>query len=507
MSISLILEMSTSGHPDRAAVTSDGATLTYREFADSVARAGSALQESGARHVVFLGGSGTDQAALLFASAYAGIPFSPVNYRLGKAQLTELVDRIDGALVLVDPRYREAVSAVRAVVTGTDEFMAAVCARTAEPLPPADVDPDAPAIFLFTSGTTSAPKGVVLRHSHLLSYVTGTVEFGSATESDAALISVPPYHVAGTGTVLTNFYAGRRMIYLPDFEPRRWLDLARAEGATSAMVVPTMLERIVRALPPGADAEVPTLKTLSYGGSRMPRPTLEAALAAFPKVGFVNAYGLTETSSTIALLGPEDHRAAMESADPGVRARLASIGRPVPGIEAEIRDPAGEPVPAGEQGELWVRGDQVSGEYMGAASVLDDAGWFPTRDLAYQDADGYLFVVGRNDDTIIRGGENIAPAEIEDVLVAHPQVDSVAVVGVPDDHWGQAIVAVVVAEGGADLDQDELRGYVRTKLRGSRTPDRIVFRPELPTTATGKILRKDIVAGIAATAGNGGEPC
>ena len=248
-----------------------------------------------------------------------------------------------------------------------------------------------------------------------------------------------------------------------------------------------------------AQVDIPTLKSLSYGGARMPRPTLEAALRAFPGVGFVNAYGLTETSSTIALLGPDDHRDALESDDPVVAARLGSIGRPVPGVEIEIRDAEDRVVATGEQGELWVRGPQVSGEYMGSGSVLDAEGWFPTKDLAFQDRDGFLYVVGRNDDTIIRGGENIAPAEIEDVLVEHPLVRSVAVVGIPDDHWGQAIVATVVLEPGATSGQEQLREFVRAKLRSSRTPDRIVFRTELPSTLTGKILRRNIVADILAS--------
>jgi acyl-CoA synthetase (AMP-forming)/AMP-acid ligase II len=301
------------------------------------------------------------------------------------------------------------------------------------------------------------------------------------------------------GTILTNLYAGRRMVYLPHFDAEGWLALARRERVTSAMVVPTMLERIVQTLG-GASADLPTLRSLSYGGARMPRPTLEAALTAFENVGFVNAYGLTETSSTIALLGPDDHRAALASDDPAVRARLGSIGRPVPGVEAVIRDADGNPVAPGEQGELWVRGPQVSGEYMGAGSVLDAEGWFPTRDLAYADEEGFLFIVGRNDDTIIRGGENIAPAEIEDVLIHHPAVQSVAVVGVPDDHWGQAIIATVVLEPDHDPDPEELRQYVRAKLRGSRTPDRVIYLRELPSTATGKILRKEIVANIVASA-------
>jgi acyl-CoA synthetase (AMP-forming)/AMP-acid ligase II len=496
MSISLILDMAMSGNPEQTAITVDGTSLTYAEFGTLVAGAAAVIGEAGARNVVFLGNSGLELPVLLFASAHAGVPFVPVNYRLAPAQLEQLIARTDAPVVIADPRYVSALSVTANVIT-TDDFAAR--ARAADPAPAAIVDPDDPAIILFTSGTTSAPKGVILRHSHLLSYVMGTVEYGSALDTDGALISVPPYHIAGMGTILSNIYAGRRMIYLPQFDAQTWLELVRTEGATSAMVVPTMLDRIVDVLE-GRQADVPTLRSLSYGGARMPRPTLEAAVRAFPTAGFVNAYGLTETSSTIALLGPDDHRAAIESDDPGVQARLGSIGRPVPGIEIELRGVDGTHVAPGEQGELWVRGPQVSGEYMGAGSVLDPEGWFPTKDLAYEDSEGFLFIVGRNDDTIIRGGENIAPAEIEDVLINHPEVRSVVVVGVPDDHWGEAIVAAVVTMPGSDPDPEVLRAYVRERLRGSRTPDRIVFLDDLPTTATGKILRKTVVADIVESA-------
>ncbi|WP_216693501.1 class I adenylate-forming enzyme family protein [Dietzia psychralcaliphila] len=499
MSISLILEMAVSDNPDRTAVSVAGSSLTYQQLSDLAAGIGSVLIDSGARSVVYLGGSGLELPTLLFASAYAGIPFTPVNYRLAPNALEAMIARVDGALVVVDRSYADSVAGTDAPVVLTEDVVAQGHVRSSDPLPATDVDPESPAIILFTSGTTSEPKGVVLRHSHLLSYVMGTVEFGSADESDGALISVPPYHVAGMGTIVSNFYACRRMIYLPNFDAQAWVELAREKGATSAMVVPTMLDRIVDHLG-SAQVDIPTLKSLSYGGARMPRPTLEAALRAFPGVGFVNAYGLTETSSTIALLGPEDHREAFESNDPNVTARLGSIGRPVPGVEIEIRDADDHEVATGEQGELWVRGPQVSGEYMGSGSVLDADGWFPTKDLAYQDRDGYVFVVGRNDDTIIRGGENIAPAEIEDVLIEHPLVRSVAVVGIPDDHWGQAIVATVVLTPGAVSDSEQLRDFVRARLRSSRTPDHVVFRTELPSTLTGKILRRNIVADILASA-------
>ncbi|GLD03614.1 hypothetical protein Mkiyose1088_54800 [Mycobacterium kiyosense] len=196
------------------------------------------------------------------------------------------------------------------------------------------------------------------------------------------------------------------------------------------------------------------------------------------------------------MLTPDDHRAAHTAADAAAARRLGSVGQPVPGIELQVRDEDGNVLGPGETGELFVRGEQVSGRYTGIGSVLDEQGWFPTRDIAMLDEDGFLFIGGRSDDTIIRGGENIAPAELEEVLIEHSHVRDVAVVGVDDPQWGQAIVAVVVPAVGIDPDPEELREHVRKSLRGSRTPDRVVFRDELPTTPTGKVLRREIIEGL-----------
>jgi acyl-CoA synthetase (AMP-forming)/AMP-acid ligase II len=225
-------------------------------------------------------------------------------------------------------------------------------------------------------------------------------------------------------------------------------------------------------------------------------------MALFPDTGFCNAYGLTETSSTVALLGPDEHRQALASDDPVVRRRLSSVGHPVPGVEIEVRDEAGRPVPPGAMGELWLRGPQVSARY-GSDASLDADGWFATRDQAYVDDKGYLFIEGRLDDTIIRGGENIAPSEIEDVLRRHPAVADVAVVGVPDEQWGQQIVAAVVRRPGVDaaaLEAETVRDWARAHLRGSRTPDRVLWVGELPYSPTGKLLRREVVADAAAAA-------
>ncbi len=258
------------------------------------------------------------------------------------------------------------------------------------------------------------------------------------------------------------------------------------------MVVPTMLARIVEELD-GNASTVPLLRTISYGGARMPLTVLERALRLFPETGFVNAYGLTETSSSIAVLGPDDHRQALASDDELARLRLSSVGRPLPGIEVEIRE-GDVPLPANVHGEIWVRGEQVSGSYAGMESPCDAQGWFPTRDAGWIDDEGYLFVEGRADDTIIRGGENIAPAEIEEVLLRHPAVLDVAVFGLPDEEWGQRIAAAVVLRPGQAVEPDELTEWSRQYLRTSKAAEHVVVRESLPRTETGKLLRRQVLA-------------
>jgi acyl-CoA synthetase (AMP-forming)/AMP-acid ligase II len=489
MSISLLLEMSSSANPDRIAVVSGDLRLTAAELGELADGGAGVIAGSGARHVAYVGSGGALLPLLIFASARADVAFTPLNYRLSAEGLRALIDRLPDPLVIVDDEYREAVGDGYRVL-GSAEFLAQ--ARTAEPAAEF-ADPDAVAVVLFTSGTTSQPKAVELSHNNLTSYITGTVEFDSAESGDAALICVPPYHIAGVSAALSNLYAGRKMVYLPHFDAHEWVRLVQTERVTSATVVPTMLDRIVPVLE-AEGAALPSLRTLAYGGSKVALPLVRKALGLLPEVGFVNAYGLTETSSTIAVLTPEDHRIALASPDGALAKRLGSVGQPVPSIEVQIRGEDGTVLGPGETGELFVRGEQVSGKYTGIGSVLDEEGWFPTKDVATLDEDGYLYIGGRSDDTIIRGGENIAPAEIEDVLVEHPEVRDCAVVGADDPEWGQIIVAVVVPAAGANPDPEELRGFVRAQLRGSRTPDRVVFRDELPTNATGKVLRRELVS-------------
>ena len=498
MNLATLLDMAQSGYGERCAIGRRGTGITFSRLAEIAAGGAELMRSMHAGQAVLLARNGPVMPHLMFAAALAGVPFTPLNYRLGASQINELIAELDSPVIVADPDYLDVVGHGFLAVSSAQFFAESLRLGPGAAGDPAEVSTrdDDPAVLLFTSGTTARPKIVPIRHENLVSYVLQTVDFGSAEESEAALVTMPPYHIAAVASVLSNLYAARRVVYLPDFEPREWLRLAREERISAAMVVPTMLARVVDSLA-GQSSGTPTLRTISYGGARMPEAVLEKALRAFPDVGFVNAYGLTETSSTIAVLGPEDHRAALAADDPALRARLSSVGRPIPGIEVQVRAADGTVLGPGLTGELWVRGPQVSGEYVGTGSVLDGEGWFPTGDLAHVDDDGFVFIHGRADDTIIRGGENIAPAEVEDVLLHHPAVAQVGVVGIPDDEWGQRLVAAVVPRPGHTATADELKSYVRSRLRSSRTPDAIVWRDELPHTATGKLLRHDLAASLA----------
>ena len=423
MNISMLLEMVADSIGDRVAVGS----LTYAQLFE---RASAGAKLVGDRLIAVDINSEAVPIGL-FSAALAGVPYVPVNYRLSDEQLRAIVERAAPGTAVVDPDVVARLGGIDGLrVIDRPAFLDAVTSGAERSDAPSD--PAAIAVLLFTSGTTGTPKAAVLRHSHLTSYVLGTVEFLGADADDAALVSVPPYHIAGLAAVLSSVYGGRRIVYLPQFTPEAWVDVARREAITHAMVVPTMLGRILDHVEASGEG-LPALRHLSYGGGRMPVSVIERALALLPNAGFVNAYGLTETSSTIAILTPDDHREALASDDPAVRARLGSVGQPLPTIELEIRD-----------GEIWVRGEQVSGEYLGIGATVRDDGWFPTNDGGRLDDGGYLFVDGRLDDVIVRGAENLSPGEIEDALIEHPAVADAAVVGAPDDEWGEVPVAFVV---------------------------------------------------------------
>jgi acyl-CoA synthetase (AMP-forming)/AMP-acid ligase II len=493
MNISLLLEMAAEAGADRIALVCDGKRWTYGDLLAAARGAFELIQESGAEYVALLDESSEAAVIALFGAALAGIPYCPLNYRLPDEDLAALLGRIAPALVVGNEERVGRIAGDQGHKVYSREEFAMLTQETV----PADDERvydlgAGVAVQLFTSGTTAEPKAAILRHSNLIGYILGTVEFASAGESDAALMVVPPYHIAGISALMSSIYAGRRIVMLPSFSPQGWLELVEQEKVSNAFVVPTMLGRILDAYDKAPDTDVSSLRAIAYGGGKMPLEVIQRALERFPDTGFTNAYGLTETSSTIALLGPEDHRAALLSDDPKVRARLASLGQPLPTVEIEIRDEDGKALPPGEPGEIYVRGDQVSGEYKGK-SALVEGGWFPTRDAGYIDEDGYLFLSGRADDVIVRGGENMSPAEIEEVLLGHPAISDACACAVPSVEWGEAVgIAIVPREGHEAPSAEELKDLIRARLRSSRVPERVAFVQELPYNEMGKLLRREV---------------
>ncbi len=510
MNLMMLLEMAASGFGDRTAIGSrDGSGTTYTELFAQAGAAASVFAHAGVERVALVDVSSPALPVALFGAAWAGKPFVPLNYRLTQPELASLADQVAPAAVVVGESPVPTVENFDQI--DRPDFLARVAAGAPEGEEADEwaMEAEDIAVLLYTSGTTGAPKAAVLRHKHLVSYILGSVEFMGAGEDEATLVAVPPYHVAGMAALCSSIYSGRRIVQMPNFDADRWIDTVRAEGITHAMVVPTMLARIVERLDARDDLDaggLSTLRALSYGGGKMPAPVIQRALELMPDTNFVNAYGLTETSSTIAILGPDDHRAALASDDPAVRARLGSAGQPLPMLEVSIRDDEGAEVPTGESGEIWVRGEQVSGEYVGRDSRMTPDGWLPTNDGGRLDADNYLFVEARLDDIIIRGGENISPGEIEDVLLAHDAIVDAAAIGLPDDQWGEVVAAVVVPAQGAEISVPEVQDFVQDKLRSSRTPDHIVIAEALPYNETGKLLRRTLKTDLAHLVAGDGEP-
>ncbi len=492
MNLMMLLEMAATAMAGRAAVGTRDAGITCDGLMSRTAALAGRLRASQVEHLVLCDEPGAVLPVALFGAAWGGVPYVPINYRLADGDLRRLAGRAAPAVAVADTSGAQRLAGVDGLeIIERDELLDDP-AGGADPAEVGDwaMDPDAAAVLLYTSGTSGPPKAAVLRHRHLVSYVFATVEFASAGTDEAHIMAVPPYHVASVAAQLSQVYSGRRIVPLRRFDADSWIDLVRAEGVSHAMLVPTMLARIVEALDRRGEA-LESVRFVSYGGGKSHRSVVERALELFPAAGFSHAYGLTETSSTVCVMGPDDHRRWAASDDPDERARLTSAGRPLPGVEISVRCDDGAEAETGAAGEIWVRGEQVSGEYAEGGSQLDGDGWFCTRDSGHTDDAGYLWVHGRNDDIIIRGGENMSPGEIEDALLTHPAVVDAAAFGLPSREWGEEVAVCVVTRSPVPTAED-LRRLVRTRLRSSRVPARVEFVDELPYNDTGKLLRREL---------------
>ncbi len=274
------------------------------------------------------------------------------------------------------------------------------------------------------------------------------------------------------------------------------MELVDAEKVTRVMMVPTMLKQIIDH-PEFEKYSLSSLKIITYGAAPMPVQVIKKAMALFPGVSFINAFGQTETASTITVLGPEDH--VIEGSDSEKEKklkRLSSIGKPLPGIEMRVIDKKGKDLPIGKIGEIVARGPRIMAQYWKGekitGEIMDNDGWVHTGDVGYMDEEGYFFLSGRAKDIIIRGGENISPAEVEDVLSACPKIEDVAVVGIPDEEWGQQPLAIVVLKSGESAATEEIIEYCRTRIASYKRPRGVVFIKELPRNSMGKVLKREL---------------
>jgi acyl-CoA synthetase (AMP-forming)/AMP-acid ligase II len=308
------------------------------------------------------------------------------------------------------------------------------------------------------------------------------------------LLTVPLYHVAGAQAVLAATYGGRTLAMMRQFEVKEWMKTVERTKANRAMLVPTMLKRVIDD-PEFSKHDLSSLKVITYGAASMPFEVIKKAIEVFPKVMFINAFGQTETASTITTLGPEDHviTGTEEQKQKKLKRLQSSIGRPMDDVQIKIVDESGKELPLGEVGEIVAKGSRVMSGYWKdpekTAKAIRD-GWLHTGDKGYLDDEGYIYLAGRGDDMIIRGGENISPEEVENVLYAHPKVEEAAVIAVSSLEWGQEPKAVVVLKKGEKATVEELIEFCRQKLSSFKRPRYVVFINELPRTSTGKILKR-----------------
>jgi len=496
---------SLSRNADRPFLTDTGAgtTTTYGEHGARVLRLAHALKHQ-------LGVQPEDRFAVLslnssrFEELYhagllgAGV-VNPLNLRFAPRELTHVLADSETKVVFCDATFAPVIEAVRAeagiekvVLMGDgdvphdasyEEVLAA-----GEQVVPEEPDEGAPAMLQYTGGTTGLPKGVLLTQRAMmltLYHIQMTIRLEA---EDVFLAQVPMFHAASLGAILATPITGGRLITVPFFDPPAVLTAMETHQTTNSIMVPTMIA-MTFAHPSYEPARMSSMLRLTYGASPMPRPVLDRLRREQPQIDLFQGYGMTESAALVSVLMPEDH----ERED-----KLASAGRPVPGTVVTIQDAAGQVLPTGEVGEVCVRGGQFMEEYWRRPAETDAAfegGWYHSGDAGYLDAEGYLFLVDRTKDMIVTGGENVYSTEVEQALASHPAVAQVAVIGVPDDVWVEAVHAVVVLKPGEDVSAETLIEHCRPLIAGYKVPKTVEFRAEpLPLSGAMKVLKRELRA-------------
>jgi acyl-CoA synthetase (AMP-forming)/AMP-acid ligase II len=497
------LTMSAANHPDRACfVFGDGREQSFAETNSRVNRLADAMTRRGVRkgdRVAIVATDGGGYTEVLLACMKLGAVYVPLNNRLQDNELLTLLRRAEPSLLFVSERYlataRELAPQVPSVTAVVDfdqadgpEGYEALLAEGDDVEPDVDVRDDDVIGLAFTSGTTGLPKGVLQSQRMIKSLIVNMSIDYEIVPDEFRYTASPTFHIAGQGMIFMHVWRAFPTLVLPQFDPAEVLRWMQSGRLTGVFMVPTMISTVLDR-PEAATGTYENLRSIIYGGAPISPGLLRRAMETFG-CGLINAFGAATEGGLQTVMGTADHQRALD----GATHLLGSIGKPSFGVELRILDEEGRPVPRGEVGEIVTRSDAVMNGYLEMPEETGRAvrdGWFWGGDLARMDEEGYLYLAGRSKDMIIRGGENIYPVEIETVLSGHPAVGQVAVVGRPDEHWGEVVVAfVTTAEGRSTPDVEELRALCRDQLAAYKVPVDFLVVPEMPLNASGKILKR-----------------
>lgn len=507
-----ILNIAVSICPERDFLVFENRRQSYEKTNERINRLAQALAKLGVGKETRVGMLSVNLPQYIeayFAAAKGGAIFVPLNFRAKAEELTYMINRADIKLLFVGKRYIGLIREILPHLTGLKQCIAvegseegmleyeALISSAPDEEYFMEIEDTDTTILLYTSGTTGRPKAVPLSHESFSAYLLANVDPADPEVEEKNILTVPLYHVAGMQGVLAAVYGGRTLILMRQFEVKEWMETVERERPDRAMLVPTMLKQLMDH-PEFKTHDLSSLKIITYGAAAMPFEVIQKAIEAFPGVSFINAFGQTETASTIAMLGPEDHdlSGSPEEREKKLKRLASSIGRPLPDVEVRIIDEEGNPLPPGVVGEIVVRGPRIMSGYWQdsekTARAFTPDGWLRTSDLGYMDEEGYIYLSGRADDLIIRGGENISPREVEEALLAHPKVADAAVIAVSSLEWGQEPRALVVLHPGEEATAEELIEFTRSRLASYKCPRSVIFLPELPRNALGKLSRKKL---------------
>jgi acyl-CoA synthetase (AMP-forming)/AMP-acid ligase II len=499
------LDYSAREHPDADFAVCQGRALSYRDAAKATNRLANALVAAGlapGERFAVLSKNSIEMALLYYAASKAGVVPVPLNYRLAPPEWSYIVRDAGARLLLAQGPFAEALEAVRGELTDVKQFVAldgapagyttweAFQAAQSDSPPGREVASDGDVYQMYTSGTTGRPKGAVLTHAAVMAQLhQGTLAFGTKT-GDRALIVAPLYHAAAAVMSFVTVQAAGTLYIQEDFVPADVVKALSEDRIAAALLVPAMIQFCLVAVPDVAERSYDDLRLIVYGASPIAEQTLRQALDVFG-CDFIQGYGMTETTAAATYLFPADHRRALA----GDEKLLLSAGRPLLGTEVRIVDDDDAAVPNGTIGEVAIRGPQLMRGYWNLPDASAEAlkgGWMHTGDAGILDDEGFLYIQDRVKDMIVSGGENVYPREVEDVLFQHPAVADVAVIGVPDERWGEAVKAIVVQKAGEAVDAETLLEYCKGRLGGYKRPRSVDFIEALPRNPSGKVLKKDL---------------